>query len=162
MNLSNLTHTIVVQVYSDCLCYVTQLEDKQAWQLVDRPRNAKILPGLWQFKIKKDALGNRVKYKARWCVDGSRSPLEILPESKFSPVAEKTRVRILFAIAAYKGVSVMQADFPNAYLNATITEDVYVVQPRGLENPNLRQKVCRLNKAPTNRIRATVEFSYIN
>ncbi len=76
-----------------------------------------------------------------------RSPLEILPETKFSLVVEKTTVRMLFAIAAYKGVIVMQAEFPNAYLNAQITEDVYFVQPRGLENSNLRQKVCKLNKA---------------
>ncbi len=27
--------------------------------------------------------GNVVKYKAQWCVDGSRNPLDIAPEAKF-------------------------------------------------------------------------------
>ncbi len=126
---------------------VNQLVDKNAWDLVNRPRDAKVLPGLWQFKIKRDERGKVIKYKARWCVDGSRSPLDISPETKFSPVAEKSTIRLLFATAAHLGVKVMQADFPNAYLNATIQDDVYVVQPRGLEDPNERHKVCKLNKA---------------
>ncbi len=35
----------------------------------------------------------------------------------------------------YIDVITMQTDFHNAYLNADITEDAYVVQPRGLEDP---------------------------
>ncbi len=126
---------------------VQQLQQKGAWQLVHRPRDAKVLPGLWQYKIKRDENGNVAKCKARWCVDGSRSPLDTQPESKFSPVAEKTTIRMLFAIAAHGGHEVKQADFPNAYLNAEITEDVYVAQPKGMEDPMHRHKVCKLNKA---------------
>ncbi len=47
----------------------------------------------------------------------------------------------------YIDVSIIQADFHNPYLNADITEDVYVVQPRGLEDPEHQHKVCKLNKA---------------
>ncbi len=126
---------------------VNQLVEKHAWDLVDRPRDTKVLPGLWQFKIKRDENGQITKYKARWCADGSRSPLDIPPEIKFSPVAEKSTIRMIFAIAAHKGVPVIQADFPNAYLNAKITEDTYVVQPGGLEDPNNVHKICKLNKA---------------
>ncbi len=125
---------------------VQELLKKAAWQVINRPRDAEVLPGLSQFKIKRDEQGNVVKYKARWCVDGSRSPLDISPETKFSPVAETT-IRMMFAIATHVGVKVMQADFPNAYLNANIQEDVYVVQPRGLEDTSARHKVCKLNKA---------------
>ncbi len=55
-------------------------------------------------------------------------------------------VRMLFAIAAHIGVKVMQVVLPNAYPNADITNDVYVVQPRGLEDPEHRHKVCKLSK----------------
>ncbi len=41
----------------------------------------------------------------------------------------------------------MQADFPNAYLNAEIDEKVYVNQPYGIMEYTERDKVCQLKKA---------------
>ncbi len=68
-------------------------------------------------------------------------------QSSTPSLVERTTIRLLFAITAHGGHEVMQADFPNAYLNADITEDVYVNQPRGLEDPVRRYRVCKLNKA---------------
>ncbi len=125
-----------------------ELETMGAWTLVERPPNAKVLPGLWRFRAKKNAEGHTVRYKARWCADGSRDYLDRPPETLFSPVAEKTTVRVLFAIAATRKQNVLQADFPNAYLNADLDEEgTYVIQPKGLEAPEYRDHVCLLKKA---------------
>ncbi|MCP4314863.1 MAG: hypothetical protein GY789_02175, partial [Hyphomicrobiales bacterium] len=53
----------------------------------------------------------------------------------------------LFAIAAARKQNVLQADFPNAYLNADLEEEAYVIQPKGLEAPEHNDHVCLLKKA---------------
>ncbi len=56
-------------------------------------------------------------------------------------------IRATIAIAAAKGQVVLQGDFPNAYINADIQDEVYVIQPKGLEDPNKPHHVCSLKEA---------------
>ncbi len=119
----------------------------KAWELVPRPGDAPILPGVWRFRIKRDEHGEVARYKARWCVDGSRDSLYRQPESTYSPVAEYTTVRCLFALAAALGQPVLQADFPNAYLNADIGKNMYTRQASGLEHKGKEGWVYKLKKA---------------
>ncbi len=121
---------------------VNELENKQAWEIVPRPENVKVLPGVWNFRINKDENGNIVKYKARWCVDGSRERFIRPPEKVFSPVAEMSTIRMLLAIAGKSGQLVLQAGFPNAYINADIEEEIYVCQPKGLGNLTISSRLC--------------------
>ncbi len=44
---------------------IEQLEAKNAWILVDRTDDMKVLPGVWNFRTKKDENGDIVKHKAR-------------------------------------------------------------------------------------------------
>ncbi len=99
------------------------------------------------FRIKRDEKGDIVKYKARWCVDGSREGFQRPPENVFSPVAELQTVRAMIAVAAGHNQVIMQADFPNAYINAKIEEDIYVCQPKGMEVKNPNEYVCKLKRA---------------
>ncbi len=124
-----------------------ELETMEAWDLIPRPPNVTVLPDLWRFRAKKDEKGRTVRYKARWCVDGSRDYTARPPETVFSPAAELTTIRLMFAIAAAGNQVVLQADFPNAYLNAELEDEVYVVQPKGLEKPERYDHVCRLKRA---------------
>ncbi len=124
-----------------------ELEAMGAWVLVPKPSNAKVLSGLWRFRTKKDEMGRTVRHKARWCVNVSRDCLARPPEAVYSPVAETTTIRLVFAIAAAEKQQVLQADFPNAYLNADLEEETYVIQPKGLEVPEQYDHVCLLRKA---------------
>ncbi len=126
---------------------IKELEGKNAWEFVPKPKCEKILPGVWNFRIKKDKNGNVIKYKARWCVDGSREGFDRPLENVFSPVAELPTVRSFMAIAAKGRQVILQADFPNAYVNAEIGEEIYVCQPKGLEIKNNENYVCKLKKA---------------
>ncbi len=126
---------------------ITELESKQAWEIVPRPKNKNVLPGVWNFRVKKDENSEITKYKARWCVDGSREGFLRPPENVFSPVTELSTVRTVVAIAAAGKHTVLQADFPNAYVNAEIGEDIYVTQPKGLESRDPSKYVCKLKKA---------------
>ncbi len=80
-------------------------------------------------------------------MDGSRDNLYRQPESRYSPVAEYTTVRSLFALAAAQGQPVLQADFPNAYLNAEIGKDMHMRQTAGLEHRGKEDWVYKLKKA---------------
>ncbi len=85
---------------------IEQLEAKNAWMLVDRTDNMKVLPGVWNFRTKKDENGDIVKHKARWCINGSRDKFSWPPETIYSPVAELSTVRLVFAVAATHGQEV--------------------------------------------------------
>ncbi len=106
-----------------------------------------MLPGVWKFKIKRDENGDIARYKARWCVDGSRDTYYRQPETTCSPVAEHITIRCLFTLAAAMEQPVLQADFPNAYLNAEIGEDMYMRQASGLEEKGKENWVYKPNKA---------------
>ncbi len=56
-------------------------------------------------------------------------------------------MRLVFAAATAAGQVVLQADFPNAYLNADMKEEVYVCQPYGAYSEEGSNKVCLLKKA---------------
>ncbi len=126
---------------------IKELKNKSAWELVPRSKDITVLPGVWNFRIKRDENGKIIKHKARWCVDGSREGLNRPPENVFSPVAELPTIRTLVSIAAKDKQIILQADFPNAYVNADIEEDIYVCQPKGLEEMSSNQYVCKLKKA---------------
>ncbi len=50
---------------------INELREKGAWELVERDDNMNVLPGVWTYRAKKDEKGEVVRYKARWCVNGS-------------------------------------------------------------------------------------------
>ncbi len=53
----------------------------------------------------------------------------------------------MIAIVAGNNQVMLQADFPSAYVNAAIDEDVYVCQPRGMESKDKNEYLCKLKKA---------------
>ncbi len=126
---------------------INELQEKGAWILVDRKVGMNVLPGVWNYRTKRDENGEIVKYKARWYVNGAGDKFTWPPEAIYSPVAEISTVRLMFAAAAATGQVVLQADFPNAYLNAEMKEEVYVCQPYGVYCEEGSNKVCLLKKA---------------
>ncbi len=66
---------------------VEELQAKGTWDLVEKLDGMNVLPGVWVFRVKKDQDGKVVKYKARWCVNGSPDQINWRPEAIFSPVA---------------------------------------------------------------------------
>ncbi|KAL0543679.1 hypothetical protein IC582_018781 [Cucumis melo] len=56
-------------------------------------------------------------------------------EETFTPVARMTSVRSLLAIAAAKQWPLLQMDVKNAFLNGTLSEEVYMKPPSGITPP---------------------------
>jgi hypothetical protein len=55
--------------------------------------------------------------------------------------------KVIFAIAAFYNYELKQMNVKTAFLNGTLEEVVYVVQPNEYEKEKEEGKVCRLKKA---------------
>ncbi|GJU58343.1 retrotransposon protein, putative, ty1-copia subclass [Tanacetum coccineum] len=62
----------------------------------------------------------------------------------FSPVSNTRAIRILLAIVAFYHYEIWQMDVKTTFLNGHLSEDVYVVQPKGFVDPKHPSKVCKL------------------
>ena len=56
-------------------------------------------------------------------------------------------VRIMLALAAYFDWEIWQMNVKTAFLNGSLTEDVYMIQPEGFVDPANANKVCKLKKS---------------
>ncbi|GJR05839.1 putative ribonuclease H-like domain-containing protein [Tanacetum coccineum] len=65
----------------------------------------------------------------------------------FAPVARIKAIRLFLAFASFMGFTVYQMDVKSAFLYGNITEEVYVKQPPGFEDPAHPNKVYRVVKA---------------
>ena len=123
------------------------LESHGTWDLVPLPPTKKAIGCKWIFKIERNSDGSIARHKARLVAKGYAQQHGIDYEKVFSPVAKMTTVRTIAAIAAANHWEIRQIDFCNAFLNGDMTEEVYMLQPPGFENPEAPTHVCRLKKA---------------
>jgi Reverse transcriptase (RNA-dependent DNA polymerase) len=116
------------------------------WELVVRPKHARVLRSMWVFKTKHGASGAE-QHKARIVVKGCGQRPGIDFDEVFAPTSKLSTLRMLLAVAASGGWALRQVDFVSAFLNGELGEDeeVYMEQPEGyVQDPNL---VCRLRKS---------------
>lgn len=106
---------------------ITALRDrKNCWTVVPYPEKpSKILRCHFVYKIKmKD--GRPDRYKSRLVVDGSKQQEGIDFKERFAPVIRYNTLRLLLAISAVHHMSIYQLDVENAFINAPLSENVYV------------------------------------
>ncbi|KAJ9560759.1 hypothetical protein OSB04_005919 [Centaurea solstitialis] len=121
--------------------------DNQVWELTDLPQHCRAVRRKWVFKKKTDMDGNVHTFKARLVAKGFTQTHGIDYDETFSPVAMLKSIRILLAISAYFNYEIWQMDVKTAFLNEKLTEDVYMEQPEGFEDPKNPNKVCKLLKS---------------
>ncbi len=99
----------------------------------------------WVFKKKKDVNGSVQKYKARLVAKGYNQEYGVDYSETFAPVLYKS-LRLILALSSYiKDGQLEQLDIKTAFLNATVTEDIYMDVPEGMTESN--NTVVKLNKA---------------
>ena len=111
---------------------IADLEKHKTWRLVKRstlPKDTNVLPGTWAFKIKRLPDGTLRKFKARFCVRGDKQIEGIDYFEKYAPVVSWSTVRLVMSIALQRGWATKQIDFENAFVQATLKEDVYIRCP---------------------------------
>ncbi|GJS05465.1 retrotransposon protein, putative, ty1-copia subclass [Tanacetum coccineum] len=121
--------------------------DNEVWDLVDLPPNSKIVGSKWLFKKKTDMDGAVHTYKACLVAKGYTQTSGIDYEETFSPIADIRAIRILIAITTFYDYEIWQMDVKTAFLNAYLSEEVYMEQPEGFVNPKYPNRVCKLKRS---------------
>ena len=109
------------------------------------PKHANIISSRWVFKLKRDAEGNIIIRKARLVARGFTQQEGIDYFETFSPTLKQDSLRIITALATQKNFKIKQIDVNSAYLNANLTEDIYMKSPEGYESN--KNTFWKLNKA---------------
>ncbi|GJZ16004.1 putative ribonuclease H-like domain-containing protein, partial [Tanacetum coccineum] len=119
-----------------------QFKLQDVWVLCDLPEGKRVIGTKWVFRNKRDERGTIIKNKARLVAQGYRQEEGVDYDEVFAPVARIEAIRLFLAFASFMGFTVYQMDVKSAFLYGNITEEVYVKQPPGFEDP-AHQKVSR-------------------
>jgi transposase InsO family protein len=122
------------------------LESKGTWSEVRKPDGRKVIGCRYVLKVKRDALGKIIKFKARLVAQGFSQVPGVDFEETYAPVGRTASLRILLTIAAYMDLEIQQADVEGAYLNGKLDVDIYMRYPEGMK-PSAGCDALKLNKA---------------
>jgi hypothetical protein len=126
---------------------IQSIIDNKTWTLMDLPHGRKCIGSKWVYKLKKDASGNHLKYKAHIVAKGYSQIAGLDYEETFAPVVRIEFVRLLLAIAALMNLYILHADAITAFLNGNSDVEIYMHQPEGFINQQYPHKVLKLNKS---------------
>jgi hypothetical protein len=118
------------------------LADNQTWELVELPKNKKVIKSRWVYKTKLNSDGSVDKNKARLVIKGFAQKAGVDYDQTFSPVARSGTIRSVIAVAANEGMDLMQFDVSTAFLYGSLDEVIYMEQPEGYHDGT--NKVCKL------------------
>ncbi|GAU31266.1 hypothetical protein TSUD_153410 [Trifolium subterraneum] len=100
----------------------------------------------WVFRTKENLDGSIEKLKARLVAKGFHQKQGFDFNETFSPVIKPVTIRLILSLGISYKWPIRQLDINNAFLNGSLDEEVYMVQPQGFESTDATL-VCKLNKA---------------
>ena len=119
-------------VYLDDYVLLTDDSDENlTWVLSPLPSGRKAIGSRWFFKIKRHDDGTIEKFKARFVAQGFSQVFGNDYDETFAPTAKLCTLRIRFALAASWSTFVFQLDVRSAFLNANLSDEIYIEQPEG-------------------------------
>ena len=96
---------------------------------------------MWIFKTKSNPSGQVEKLKARIIAKGNEQTEGIDYLETFAPVVRWTTIRTVIALAARQNWPLQHLDVITAFLNGSISEDIYMVIPLGFPHAG---RFCKL------------------
>ena len=117
------------------------------WEIVDLPRDKKIVGYKWVFTVKCKSDGNIERYTAKLVAKGFTQTFGIHYQETFVPVVKINSIRVLLSSAVNLNWSLNQLDVKNVFLNGDLEEEVFMSLPLGFEERLGSDKVCRLRKS---------------
>ncbi|MBW0474889.1 hypothetical protein O181_014604 [Austropuccinia psidii MF-1] len=124
------------------------------WEVTKLEDNHKLIGTTWVFKTKQNPLYDKKEYKACLCTQGFTQLPGIDFKKNYAPTGRLNSLQTLFVFAATNNLQFHQLDVKSAFLNAPLTEDVYLSIPQGLNICqqshclNLRKALYGLRQAP--------------
>lgn len=117
------------------------------WDLVPANSTQHLVGCRWVYKLKYLPNGQLDKYKACLVAKGFNQQYGVDYAETFSPVIKSTTIRLVLDVAVKKNWPLKQLDVNNAFLQGTLTEDVYMAQPPDFIDKDRPTHVCHLRKA---------------
>ena len=117
------------------------------WELIDKPKDAKIVGCRTVLRIKHDADGSPIRRKARVVSQGFSQRPGVDYAETFAPVARIESLRMLAAIAVKSNLEIHQLDIVTAYLNGDIDTNIYMRTPALLQE--CLAELARTEKEPS-------------
>lgn len=116
--------------------------------VADLPRGANIMRCHYVFTVKRKSDGSIEKFKARLVADGNTQRYGVDFNRIFSTVVKSSTLRLLLSVAAAYDFDLHQVDITQAYLQATVTEDLYMSVPPGVHpfDKSNRPICCKLQR----------------
>ncbi|CAN0417963.1 unnamed protein product, partial [Ascophyllum nodosum] len=102
------------------------------WKVVDRPKGKTVLGTKTVFKRKVGQDGRVEKYKCRFVAKGFRQIKGIHYQESSSPTPTQSSIRMALAVMALLDWEGRQLDVEMAFLEADVTEELYVELPTGI------------------------------
>nr|GEZ09687.1 ribonuclease H-like domain, reverse transcriptase, RNA-dependent DNA polymerase [Tanacetum cinerariifolium] len=99
------------------------------------------------FKNKKDERRIVIRNKARFVAQWYTQEEGIKYDEVCAPVARIKAIMLFLAYASFKDFVVYQMDVKSAFLYGKIDKEVYVCQPPGFEDPDILDRVYKVEKA---------------
>ncbi|CAI7843118.1 unnamed protein product [Closterium sp. NIES-54] len=121
------------------------LLENETWELCELPPGKKAISSKLIFRHKYGPDGELTHYKSRLVAKGFQQTKGKDFDEIFAPVGKGTTLRVMLGMAANRGWKIKQMDITTAFLNGIILEELYMLQPKGLDDGSGR--VCRLKKA---------------
>ena len=115
---------------------IKNLTDHGTWVWRDLPKGRKPIDSTWSFKVKPNDRGLIDKFKARLCARGFREIYGIDYFETHAPVTTLVVFRMCIADAAEHGYFFSFFDISGAYLKSTLTEEIYMTPPDGVDVPD--------------------------
>ncbi|KAE9283969.1 hypothetical protein PR003_g26983 [Phytophthora rubi] len=119
-----------------------ELIRNNTWELVERPKGAKVLKSKWVFVRKRSARGEVVRHRARITIKGCQQKYGLDYWETYAPVVSAEAVKLVLLLALNYGLLVRHVDFVTAFLNGPIDCEIYMEQPDFFDDGSGR--VCRL------------------
>ena len=121
---------------------MSAIKDAGTWELIDSSPNVHNIIGCWFVLQKKcGSDGNVTKFKACLVAQGFGQCEGIDYSETFALVVKSASLWIFLTICAHHGWRARQMDIKSVYLNGSISEDIYMHQPKGAED-----KIAKLKK----------------
>ncbi|KAG9453120.1 hypothetical protein H6P81_006024 [Aristolochia fimbriata] len=119
----------------------------RTWSLVSLPQGRRAIGCKWVFRVKTKPDGSLDRYKARLVAKGFNHRERQDYFETFSPVVKPVTICTVLTLVVGRNWSIRQLDVNNAFLNGTLDEEVYMVQPSGFQDKSNPDAVCRLHKS---------------
>ena len=118
-------------------------------KLSSLPPNANVMRCHFIFTVKRQRDGSLDKFKCRLVADGNTQKYGVDFDRIFSTVVKSTTIRMVLIIACSKGWHLSAIDIAQAYLQAELSEDLYMMVPPLLPayDANGNKLVCKLNRS---------------